>query len=145
MKNQYVQRQITLGLKVALLGCCLAFSVAASAAETKVVLSGTNETPPVATAATGTGSITVNMDKTVSGTITTAGLTGTVAHIHMGADGKKGPVIIQLVKSGDNAWSVPVGAVLTDEQFTAYKAGNLYVNVHTAANKDGEIRGQLKP
>ncbi len=40
---------------------------------------------------------------------------------------------------------MPEGSKLTDEQYAAYKAGNLYVNVHSAANKGGEIRAQLKP
>jgi len=39
----------------------------------------------------------------------------------------------------------PAGAKLTDDQYKAFKAGNLYVNVHSDANKSGEIRGQLKP
>jgi hypothetical protein len=54
-------------------------------------------------------------------------------------------VIIPLTKSGDGTWSVPAGAKLTDAQYAAFKAGDLYVNVHSAANKGGEIRGQLKP
>ncbi|MEB0029501.1 CHRD domain-containing protein [Undibacterium sp. RTI2.1] len=115
------------------------------AAETKVNLVGAEETPAVKTAAKGSGMITVNNDKSVSGMVTTTGLNGTVAHIHLGAEGKKGPPIINLVKSGEGSWSVPSGSVLTDDQYASYKAGNLYVNVHTAENKDGEIRGQLKP
>jgi len=112
--------------------------------EVKVTLSGSQEVPPVTTTATGSGTITV-ADKAVSGSVTTTGVTGVAAHIHQGAAGQNGPVIIPLTKSGDNAWSVPAGAKLTDEQEKAFKAGNLYVNVHSAANKGGEIRGQLKP
>jgi hypothetical protein len=70
---------------------------------------------------------------------------GTVAHIHVGAPGQSGPPIITLSKGGDGAWSVPAGSILTDEQYASFKAGNLYVNVHSAEHKPGEIRDQLKP
>ena len=110
----------------------------------KVTLSGAQEVPAVATSASGSGTITINADKSVSGSVSTTGVAGTMAHIHNGAAGANGPVIIPLTKSGDSTWSVPAGAKLTDEQYAAYKAGNLYVNVHSAANKGGEIRGQLK-
>jgi predicted small secreted protein len=112
----------------------------------KVTLSGTQEVPPVKTSASGSGTITVGSDKSVSGSVTTSGVNGTAAHIHTGAAGQNGPVAVPLTKGADgNTWSVPAGAKLTDAQYDAYKAGNLYVNVHSAANKGGEIRGQLKP
>jgi len=120
------------------------YSGVSSAQEVKVTLSGSQEIPPVITSATGSGTITV-ADKAVSGSVTTTGVVGVAAHIHQGAAGQNGPVIIPLTKTGDNVWSVPAGAQLTDEQNAAFKAGNLYVNVHSAANKAGEIRGQLKP
>jgi len=41
--------------------------------------------------------------------------------------------------------AMPAGAKLTEAQFAAFKAGNLYVNIHSDANKGGEIRGQLTP
>jgi hypothetical protein len=110
----------------------------------KVALSGNNEVPPVQTKATGGGTITVGQDKSVSGSVTTKGIEGTAAHIHDGAPGKNGPVIIPLTKNGET-WSVPAGSKLTDEQYKNFHAGNLYVNVHSAANKAGEIRGQLTP
>jgi hypothetical protein len=40
---------------------------------------------------------------------------------------------------------VPEGAKLTDAQYESYKAGNLYYNIHSAAYKGGEVRGQIKP
>src|SRR5665647_3099211 len=122
-----------------------AYSGMAFGDSVKVMLSGDNEVPAVKTAASGGGTITINADKSVSGSVTTTGVTGTMAHIHIAAAGKNGPVIVPLTKSGDNTWSVPAGAKLTDEQYKAYEAGDLYVNVHSAANKGGDIRGQLKP
>ena len=111
-----------------------------------VKLSGSEENPPVTTEASGSGTITVKDDKTVSGSVKTSGVVGTAAHIHMGPAGRNGPVIIPLTKSSDgNTWSVPAGARLTDAQYDAYKKGGLYVNVHSAKNKGGEVRGQLKP
>jgi CHRD domain-containing protein len=116
-----------------------------SAADIKVTLSGSQEVPPVTTSAAGTGTITVGADNSISGTVTTTGVNGTAAHIHMAAPGANGPVIIPLVKAGAGSWSVGPGAKLTDAQNDALKAGSLYINVHSEANKGGEIRGQIKP
>ena len=101
--------------------------------------------PAVETAATGTGTITVGADKSISGSVTTKGVEGVAAHIHHAAAGKNGPPIVALEKTGDGVWSVPKGSKLTEEQVAAYKAGELYVNVHSAAHKGGEIRAQIKP
>lgn len=123
----------------------LTTATAAYAGDVKVTLSGSEEVPPVQTSATGSGTITVNEDKTVSGSVTTKGVMGVAAHIHSAAPGKNGPPIVTLTKVSENEWRVPEGAKLTDDQYAAFKAGNLYINVHSAANKGGEIRGQLKP
>ena len=129
----------------AIIGISAFSAVLANADEVKVSLSGADETPAVQTAATGSGTIVINADKTVSGNVTTQGIAGTAAHIHLGAAGQKGPPVITLAKNGDGVWNVPAGSTLTEEQYTSYKAGNLYINVHSAENKGGEIRGQLKP
>lgn len=115
----------------------------AFAADIKVTLSGANEVPPVTTSAAGGGTIAVGDNGSVSGSVSTTGVAGTAAHIHEGAAGKNGPVIVPLTKEGDT-YKVPPGAKLTDAQMASFKAGNLYVNVHSAANPGGEIRGQLK-
>jgi len=125
-------------------GCAQQMSSAAPSGS-NVMLSGAQEVPPVNTAATGSGTITVLMDRSVSGTVTTTGIVGTAAHIHLAAPGQNGPVIVPLNKTGDNAWSVPPSIRFNDAQYEAYRLGNLYVNVHSAANPDGEIRGQVKP
>jgi len=116
-----------------------------AAASTGTVLSGSQEVPAVNTQASGVSTITVVGDKVMTGSVKTTGITGSAAHIHMAASGQNGPVIIPLAKSGDDTWSVPGNTVLSSAQFDAYRAGNLYVNVHSAANPSGEIRAQLKP
>lgn len=108
-------------------------------------LSGGQEVPPVKSLATGTGTIMVKDDKSVSGTIKTLGIKGTVAHVHQGATGMNGPHIVDLTKLSDDEWGIPPGTRLTDEQFQSLKDGNLYINVHSAEHKGGEIRAQLKP
>jgi hypothetical protein len=124
----------------------MALSVgSAFAKDVKVSLSGSEETPPVTTSATASGTFKIEKDNSVSGSIKTTGIDGTVAHIHLGAPGQSGPPIITLEKTADGVWSVPAGAKLTDEQFASFQAGNLYVNVHSAEHKPGEIRAQLKP
>jgi hypothetical protein len=122
-----------------------AYSGMAFGDQVKVTLGGDQEVPAVKTKASGSGTLTINADMTVSGSVTTTGIAGTGAHVHMAAAGKNGPVAVALTKSGDNGWSVPAGAKLTADQYKAYKAGDLYVNVHSAENKGGEIRGQMKP
>ena len=110
-----------------------------------VPLTGAQETPPVSTSATGVASIMVAADKSVSGAVKATGIDGTMAHIHLGAPNEAGPPIITLSKGENGAWNVPPGAKLSDAQLASYKAGNLYVNVHSAAHPGGEIRAQLKP
>jgi hypothetical protein len=111
----------------------------------KVTLTGDQEAPAVTTSAKGAGKIMIGKNKSVKGTVTTSGIEGTMAHIHVGAVGVSGPPIITLTKSSANVWTVPAGSKLTDEQYASYKAGELYVNVHSEAHTPGEIRGQLKP
>ena len=130
---------------VAILVCASLSGYSSLASSAEVTLSGSQEVPPVTTSAKGNGTITVGSDKSVSGKVSTSGVEGVAAHIHTGAAGKNGPVIIPLTKGAGGEWSVPPGAKLTDDQYKSYQAGDLYVNVHSAANKGGEIRGQLKP
>lgn len=108
-------------------------------------LTGASEVPPVNTSATGESVIAVAADGSVTGSVKTTAIEGTMAHIHLGAAGKNGGVIVPLAKGADGMWMVPPGAKLTAEQLTSYKAGELYVNVHSDAHKGGEIRGQLMP
>ena len=117
----------------------------ALADEISVALSGNQEIPPVTTSATGTGILTVGPDKSISGKVTISGMAVTVAHIHEAAAGANGAIVIPLTKVSDNVWAVPADAKLTDAQYEAYRAGRLYFNIHSEANRSGEIRGQIKP
>lgn len=123
----------------------LVVSGVAYAADVKVTLAGSQEVPPVTTAAKGSGEVMIGDDMSVKGSITTSGIAATAAHIHMGAAGKNGPVIVPMVKSGDDGFTFPPGSKLNADQMKAFKEGDLYINVHSAANPGGEIRGQLKP
>jgi hypothetical protein len=110
----------------------------------KVSLSGTEEVPALNVPGSGSGSFRVAEDGTITGSVTTKDVQGTMAHIHRGAKGANGPVIVPLDKKGDT-YTVPAGRKLTPQQLDDLKKGNLYVNVHTNRNKGGEVRGQLQP
>jgi len=147
MHSVRIAKQVWLPLGAALIFAISplgSYSSIAAAADIKVTLAGDQEVPPVKSAGAGTGTIIIGTDRTVSGSVTSTGIAGTAAHIHEAAPGKNGPVIVPLTKNGDT-YAVPAGAKLTDAQFASFQAGNLYVNVHTAANPGGELRGQLKP
>lgn len=113
-------------------------------------LTAAQENPPTTSTATGRGAIIVNpTTKAITGGMTFSGLTPTTGghHIHQapaGLPAQNGPVIIGLTLAPDGlAATVPPGTVLTDAQYAALLAGELYFNVHTTANPAGEIRGQI--
>ncbi|HEX2779178.1 MAG TPA: CHRD domain-containing protein [Gemmatimonadaceae bacterium] len=116
-------------------------------------LSGSNETTPPALVigATGTSTITVNGHE-LAWTLTTAnfasgttapGSTSTTlpAHIHLGIPGTAGGIMVPLTATVNGTTSGTVTVV--DSVLTHLRAGEAYVNVHTAARAAGEIRGQL--
>ena len=111
----------------------------------KADLASAAEVPPVTSP--GKGSATASLDtttKTLTWTVTYSGLSGlaTAGHIHgPAALGANAGVLVPF--SGDLASPIKGSATLTDAQVSDLEAGKLYVNLHTAANKPGEIRGQL--
>lgn len=112
-----------------------------------VVLNGANEVPSVNTTAAGVGILAYSPGNfTIRYYIAVNGLSGaiTAAHIHSGAAGVNGPVITPLVQGLPNLLSGTLSTTsLPVDFFQKLIAGTLYVNVHTAANPGGEIRGQL--
>jgi len=124
-------------------GCLSAAS--AAMIEYKATLSAKSEVPP--NASTGSGDVLATLDtasKKLSYTMTYYGLTGpaTAAHFHgPAAAGANAGVAVPI---GTNPASPTTGTVtLTDAQMKDLESGKWYANVHTEANKGGEIRGQM--
>jgi hypothetical protein len=110
-----------------------------------MTLTGAQEVPALETTASATSSIVVGQDLSVTGDIDTSGIDGTMVHIHQAPAGVSGPIVVTLEKISATQWSVPAHTKLTAAQYEAYKSGELYVNVHSAAHQNGEIRLQLTP
>jgi len=112
---------------------------------------GTQEVPALPMAATGTAAFSLNAAKTeLSFDITVTGLSGaiTASHFHNAAAGSNGGVVRALTAhfTGNTAtgiWKNIDGEPLTSFLVTELEAGRIYLNVHTAANPGGEIRGQV--
>lgn len=130
------------------LACAAAFAVAspaiAATVNLKADLKAASEVPP--TDSKGSGSVTATFDtasKKLSWKGTVSGLSGpaTAAHFHAGEAGKNGGVVVPIAGADKGAFEG--SATLTDEQAADLMAGKWYVNVHTAANKGGEVRGQV--
>jgi len=111
-------------------------------------LTGDQEVPAVTTNAIGVASFVFNANRdTLCIHASVNGLSGaiTLAHIHDGLPGVSGPVILDLVPyiSGNSINAVITGSALTTDFISNMLSGNYYINVHTAANSGGEIRGQI--
>ena len=122
-----------------------AASPPAMPAAASYTLNGGQEVPAINSPATAHSTIKVGADRSVTGGVETSNIEGVSTHIHEGAAGANGPVLVTLSKSAANQWEVPPGTTLTPAQYESFKAGNLYVNVHSAGHPNGEIRAQLHP
>jgi hypothetical protein len=111
----------------------------------KAELSGAQEVPPTTTQGKGNADITFDTaSKQLSWTVSYSGLSGpaTAAHFHGPAEaGKNAGVAVPIPNHGTSP--VTGSATLTEAQATELLAGRYYVNIHTAANPGGEIRGQV--
>ena len=108
----------------------------------EATLNGANEVPAVTSSATGRMDGTYNKDtKTLNYTITYSGLTPIAGHFHSGQSFEAGPVVFNF---GSTLTSPISGTwTLNQQQENLLFAGLLYTNLHTNANKGGEIRGQV--
>ncbi|WP_213770128.1 CHRD domain-containing protein [Bradyrhizobium sp. dw_78] len=127
------------------LGASVAFAGSAFAEKMKATLDGKSENPPTTSA--GKGEADIDYDaatKKLTWKLTYSGLTGpaTAAHFHGPAEvGKNAGVAVAI--PGVTSNPVEGSATLTDAQAADLEAGKYYVNIHTAANPGGEIRGQV--
>ena len=121
----------------------LAWPARAEVVTLKATMDANSEVPPNSSPATGTLTATYDTgSKKLSWKGSYSGLTGpaTAAHFHSGEGGKNGPVAVPITPATS---PFEGSATLTDAQANDLLAGKLYVNVHTEANKGGEIRGQV--
>lgn len=113
----------------------------------RAAMNGLQEVPAVVTLASGLGVFNLSLDKKkLMYWVTADGLSGAImgAHLHIGAIGTNGGVAVDLSPSIMGNAIVGVADVSGVAGFTSdLEAGNVYINVHTAANMNGEIRGQL--
>ena len=121
----------------------------ATSIQIRTVLNAAQEVPsPTGAVADAGGTFTATVTKSdtgasVSWQLSFTGLTGNAiaAHIHTGAVGSPGPVVLALCGPCTSPGSGT--GTLTAAALEALMAGNAYVNVHTQTNPGGEIRGQL--
>ena len=127
------------------LGSAIVLAGPAFADKMKATLDGKAEVPPNASAGKGTADLDYDAaSKKLSWKLNYSGLSGpaTAAHFHGPAEaGKNAGVAVAI----PNATASPVegSATLTDAQAADLTAGKYYINIHTAANPGGEIRGQV--
>lgn len=130
-------------------------------------LNGANEVPPAATNATGSATFTAVGDTAIQYSLSATGLTAmTMAHIHTGAAGSNGGVMVWLQPPNGTAAGAPAPAngvfatgrinqswirglsgqppITLDSLRRLMRSGNAYVNVHSSTFPGGEIRGQIR-
>lgn len=111
-------------------------------------LNGGQEVPPVATSAMGAANITLNntMD-TLWYDAAMDGLSGAImgAHFHEGTAGNNGGVLLDLSGSvsGNRLTGMVTDGDITNDLVNSFLSGGIYLNIHTAANPGGEVRGQV--
>lgn len=108
-------------------------------------MNGTNEVPPVIGAVSGVGFAAYDVDaKTVFASTTVAGFTPSAAHIHRGAAGTNGPVIVPFQVEGSGlTWTSNGFVALPDADALLLFSDGLYMNAHSTVLPAGVVRGQL--
>jgi CHRD domain len=150
MRQKFARRSILAyglgGASIALLGPTSRSQAATTTFA--ATLNAASEVPPNQSPATGSATVTLDpATNTITWSGTFSGLTGpaTAAHIHGPAPAGKNAGVVLWISTKGSAFDSPFKgtAQLTPEQAADLTAGNYYVNIHTAANPGGEVRGQL--
>jgi hypothetical protein len=143
--HSVLSRAVFAGLGLAVLSLLATAPASAQNVNYSAELTGASQVPPVTTEATGNARISFGQtSKRMVYTITYTGLSGpaTAAHFHgPAAEGATAPPVIPI--EGDLTSPISGNVILTDDQIGMLEDGELYFNIHTAANPGGEIRGQL--
>lgn len=109
-------------------------------------LKGSNVVTPVVSSASGVGFLAMKKSaKQFSGFVKVASPNSPVTSVTLlfGPAGTNGVAIAPLVNRGNGFWALPTNTILGDQQVTSFDSGELYINVRTAANPTGELRGQF--
>ena len=148
----------TIATGVAMVACSDDSTTAPQSTTYMAHMSGANEVPPIAGNASGMATFTLT-GKTLTYTVTVSGLSGNAvaSHIHMGDAASNGGIVFPFTAANVQSGQVASGtidltqpftlgsgiAISGDSVLTLLNNGQLYTNVHTAANAGGEIRGQI--
>ena len=124
-------------------------SALAASENFQVQLTGAQQVPAVQTDGTATADLTYDpATRVLSWSVSYSGLSSpvTMAHFHVGAEGKNGKPAVWVSKMGTPPANPITGqATLTADQAKQFLAGDWYINVHTKDHPAGELRGQVVP
>ncbi len=148
--RRYALGSVLVAGALALGGCGMMDSMSSSSAkpamapgEMSATLKGSNEVPPNSSGGSGMGKVNLS-GNSLSWTISYSGTTGpvTAGHFHGPATASANAGVV-VPFAGPLASPITGTATLTDAQVADLKAGKWYINLHTAANPGGELRGQV--
>lgn len=153
-----MRRLVGSAVVAALTLAALAPAHAAGSRSWSARLSGAAESPAVTSKISGSATVRLVADSSIHYRFTTSKMTDvTMAHLHGGAKGENGPIVVtlqtpelkgkQMVSQGvihAADLSGPMAGRTLADFAASCDSGNVYVNVHTQAHPDGEVRGQLR-
>jgi len=107
---------------------------------------GSQETPPVVTSGSSLGLVSLNLstrEVIVNGSYANLSSNQTQVHIHRGAIGSPGGIVLSLTGTGGTSGTFSGSGTLSAAEFSEMRNGLHYVNIHTTGSPNGELRGQI--